>query len=236
MTWSRLSDEGNGLPVVMIIFAVESVVFLLAAWYIEQVFPGGVGVPRHPLFFLGKRFDKEQSTGRGGRSAMGKKARRCAWLKPWIWLRKRPRQSSTAPISATNEGTSRVRVEAVTDAAADVAVAVEPADVAAERSRVASITADRRRRLREATDDDRNVVGQEEAILMEELCKAFPNGKVAVCDLSLGVSKGECFGLLGEWVYYLYHHHHHHHHHIFQPLTYVWWGKLYVSTYFAMSV
>lgn len=32
ITWSSLGDDNNGLPAVMIIFAVEWVVFMLAAW------------------------------------------------------------------------------------------------------------------------------------------------------------------------------------------------------------
>lgn len=59
ITWSNLNDEDNGLVAVMIIFAVESVVFMLLAWYIEQVLPRGIGVPRHPLFFLGKKYKSE---------------------------------------------------------------------------------------------------------------------------------------------------------------------------------
>ena len=59
ITWSNLNDDGNGLVAVMIIFAVESVVFLILAWYIEQVYPQGCGVARHPLFFLGKKYKSE---------------------------------------------------------------------------------------------------------------------------------------------------------------------------------
>lgn len=32
MSWSNLSDPNNGSTAVLIIFAVESVVFLIAAW------------------------------------------------------------------------------------------------------------------------------------------------------------------------------------------------------------
>ena len=59
ITWSNLNDSGNGLVGVMIIFAVESVVFLVIAWYLEQVYPQGCGVPRHPLFFFGKKYKSE---------------------------------------------------------------------------------------------------------------------------------------------------------------------------------
>lgn len=59
ITWSNLSDDDNGLVAVMIIFAVESVLFLVLAWYIEQIYPQGCGVARHPLFFLGKKYKSE---------------------------------------------------------------------------------------------------------------------------------------------------------------------------------
>lgn len=63
ITWSKLGDHNNGLIEVMIIFAVESVVFLLAAWYIEKVLPGGIGVPRHPLFCFGRKFKADAAPG-----------------------------------------------------------------------------------------------------------------------------------------------------------------------------
>ncbi|RMZ55176.1 hypothetical protein APUTEX25_005454, partial [Auxenochlorella protothecoides] len=58
MSWSSLSDPGNGSTAVLIIFAVEWVVFLILAWYFEQVIPSGVGITKHPLFFLGGKFRK----------------------------------------------------------------------------------------------------------------------------------------------------------------------------------
>jgi hypothetical protein len=164
MTWSKLGDDNNGLPAVMIIFAVEAVVFLLAAWYIEQVFPGGVGVPRHPLFFLGKRYETSHA-------------------------------AALLPAGQGEKKVARVGGEQRVNAA-DVAVAVEPADVAAERERVASIAADRQQADKAQGYDAQG----EEVILIENLRKVFPGGKVkiAVRDLSLGVSRGECFGLLGK--------------------------------------
>lgn len=41
-----------GLAVVFIILAVEAVLFLPLAWYLEQVLKSGTGVRRHLLFFL----------------------------------------------------------------------------------------------------------------------------------------------------------------------------------------
>lgn len=77
ITWSNLSDDQNGLVAVMIIFAVESVLFLVLAWYIEQIYPQGCGVARHPLFFLGKKYTSEiyssqDETGEEEKSELGK--------------------------------------------------------------------------------------------------------------------------------------------------------------------
>lgn len=58
-----------------------------------------------------------------------------------------------------------------------------------------------------AIADDDDVVAEEQrvqqgeanedAIVMSELTKIYPNGKMAVNKLSLGIPPGECFGLLG---------------------------------------
>ncbi|KDD75805.1 hypothetical protein H632_c492p1, partial [Helicosporidium sp. ATCC 50920] len=53
LTWASLSDPGCGMTAVLVILAVEWVVFLVLAWYFEQIFAMGVGISRHPLFFLG---------------------------------------------------------------------------------------------------------------------------------------------------------------------------------------
>lgn len=58
-----------------------------------------------------------------------------------------------------------------------------------------------------AIPDDDDVVAEQQrvlngganddAIVMSELTKVYPNGKIAVNQLSLGIPPGECFGLLG---------------------------------------
>lgn len=64
-----------------------------------------------------------------------------------------------------------------------------------ERSAVAAIPddddviAEQQRVLNGEANDD--------AIVMSELTKIYPNGKIAVDKLSLGIAPGECFGLLG---------------------------------------
>lgn len=145
ITWSNLNSDGNGIVGVMIIFAVESVVFMLAAWYIEKVFPKGCGVPEHPLFFLGKKYK-----------------------------------------SGLESGKDELNSEA---AGKDVPVPVEPEDVAQERARVQGI----------ASDYENMKDTQKASILIQNLQKVFPGKvkKVAVRDLTMAVSRGECFGLLG---------------------------------------
>jgi hypothetical protein len=46
--WAR----GNGMLGAWLILGVEWVLFMAAAWYLEQVFASGTGNRRHPLFFL----------------------------------------------------------------------------------------------------------------------------------------------------------------------------------------
>ncbi|EFN57407.1 hypothetical protein CHLNCDRAFT_30336 [Chlorella variabilis] len=103
ITWSSLSDENNGLPAVMVIFAVEAVVFMVLAWYLEQVVDTGVGVRRHPLFFLG-RF-------RGG----AKKARKHAGGSE---------DAVTIPVEAEDVREERLRVEGLAPGASNAAAIV----------------------------------------------------------------------------------------------------------------
>lgn len=203
MTWSSLSDPGNGLPAVMAFFGAEAIIFLILAWYLEKVMPGGVGVPRHPLFFLGKKFKSELSAGggtggtgnaslpvNGSGSGVSTKSVERPWWK--FWSRKPAaagKNGLDGPIDATDRGGSGGEAGMGTDASA-VAVGVEPADVAAERERVdgivdAAVTA--------------GEIPSENVILIHNLRKVFPGRakKVAVRDLTLAVSRGEVFGLLG---------------------------------------
>ncbi|CAB9510069.1 Retinal-specific ATP-binding cassette transporter [Seminavis robusta] len=64
-----------------------------------------------------------------------------------------------------------------------------------ERSAVAAIPDDD-----DVIAEQQRVLGgqaNEDAIVMSELTKIYPNGKIAVNQLSLGIAPGECFGLLG---------------------------------------
>lgn len=142
INWSNLNSDGNGIVAVMIIFAVESVLFLVLAWYIEQVYPQGCGVPRHPLFFLGKKFKSEIG-------------------------------ENDTDLSINNEKDG------------SVPISMEPKDVAKERANVEAI-------LKSSDFSDKSMI-------IKHLKKVFPGKvkKMAVKDLTLAISKGECFGLLG---------------------------------------
>ena len=59
----------------------------------------------------------------------------------------------------------------------------EDSDVAAERQRIVSTSV--------------NQLATTDAVVMRELTKVYGNGFVAVNRLSVGIPKGECFGLLG---------------------------------------
>ena len=52
LQFSNLSDAGNGIPAVWIIFIIEWPLFMLLAWYLEQVVNSGAGTSRHWLYCL----------------------------------------------------------------------------------------------------------------------------------------------------------------------------------------
>ncbi|PIA50292.1 hypothetical protein AQUCO_01300794v1 [Aquilegia coerulea] len=52
MRWKDMNDGLNGMKEVLIVMSVESCIFLLVAYYFDQVVSAGSGVKRHPLFFL----------------------------------------------------------------------------------------------------------------------------------------------------------------------------------------
>ncbi|KAF6264708.1 hypothetical protein COO60DRAFT_1482014 [Scenedesmus sp. NREL 46B-D3] len=110
MAFSNLRDAGNGMTTAWLILGVEWVVFMAAAWYLEQVFASGTGNRRHPLFFL----EGLRGWLRGGKG-------------------RQPRAASVVSSS------SMLRVAATSSAAGGAGccrAAEEPEDVAAERLRV----------------------------------------------------------------------------------------------------
>ncbi|KAL9687963.1 hypothetical protein QQ045_032375 [Rhodiola kirilowii] len=52
MLWENLNDEGNGMKEVFVIMLLEWIVFLVSAYYIDQVISPGTGIRRSPLYFL----------------------------------------------------------------------------------------------------------------------------------------------------------------------------------------
>uniref|UniRef100_A0A7I4ACZ0 ABC transporter domain-containing protein n=1 Tax=Physcomitrium patens TaxID=3218 RepID=A0A7I4ACZ0_PHYPA len=52
MQWSDLKDNKNKLQTSLIILAVEAIVFMLLALYLDQVVSSDNGINKHPLFFL----------------------------------------------------------------------------------------------------------------------------------------------------------------------------------------
>lgn len=83
----------------------------------------------------------------------------------------------------------------------EVAAIPDDDDVVAEQQRVLSLqAANDAINSREAGDAiESQAAGDaiKDAIVMTELTKIYPNGKIAVNKLSLGIPPGECFGLLG---------------------------------------
>ncbi|CAD7698561.1 unnamed protein product [Ostreobium quekettii] len=62
LSWSSFTDDNNDMDFVMILFVAEWPLFMIAAWYIEQIYSTGTGVHRHPLYFL-DRLRKQKSKG-----------------------------------------------------------------------------------------------------------------------------------------------------------------------------
>eukprot|EP01023_Acetabularia_acetabulum_P005392 TRINITY_DN12195_c0_g1_i1.p1 TRINITY_DN12195_c0_g1~~TRINITY_DN12195_c0_g1_i1.p1 ORF type:complete len:655 (+),score=81.99 TRINITY_DN12195_c0_g1_i1:604-2568(+) len=52
LEFENLSDDRNGMTRVWIYFIVEWFVFMVLAWYLQQVLDSGTGVRKHALFFL----------------------------------------------------------------------------------------------------------------------------------------------------------------------------------------
>eukprot|EP00887_Chlorella_sp_A99_P004767 scaffold4.g4767.t1 len=173
--------QRRSLPEVMIIFAVEWPVFLLLAWYLEQVVESGIGVPRHPLFFLGLSHKTPARAGGGG--ARGGRWRR--WL-ACACLRRRG-------------GSGREGGGSKGDA---VVVPIEAEDVREERLRVERLSTAAGAGGGRAGGGGGGEPPGAAAIVIRDLEKRFPptgsNGeRVAVRGLTLAIERGECFGLLG---------------------------------------
>lgn len=176
MQFDNLHDQGNGMLATWGIMAVEWVIFLVLGLYFEQVIESGTGITRHPLFFM-----------------------------QWMWRKKKPATSEFIngglPNSTDSERGSanfdggRNSIDKKMDAMQQQAsgahttlgVDAQPTvrDVAAEKTRVEG--------LRDYLDTP---------IVVKDIKKTYPGldggkPKTAVRTMTLGITRGECFGLLG---------------------------------------
>lgn len=90
LNFSNLHDYNNHWIYATCVCAVETVLAIALALYLEQVLSSGTGVRRHPLFFLRKR----KATGGSGEAAPRPRKGPFALLK-------RNRESSTGPVTGT---------------------------------------------------------------------------------------------------------------------------------------
>lgn len=86
LNFSDLHDYNNHWIYATCVCAVETVLAVVLAWYLEQVLASGTGVRRHPLFFLQRRKSK------GGSGERAPKLNR-----PWFgWLHRQGHAHSQA--------------------------------------------------------------------------------------------------------------------------------------------
>ncbi|CAD7696946.1 unnamed protein product [Ostreobium quekettii] len=52
LTWESLNDDKNDMDFLLVAFVVEWPLFMMVAWYVEQVYSTGTGFNRHPFYFL----------------------------------------------------------------------------------------------------------------------------------------------------------------------------------------
>lgn len=45
-------DETITMGHILVMLAIDGIVFIILTWYFEAVFPGGEGVPQKPYFFI----------------------------------------------------------------------------------------------------------------------------------------------------------------------------------------
>ena len=175
VTWSTLSDPGNGLPAVMAFFVGEAIIFLVLAWYLEKVLPNGVGVPQHPLFFLGKKYKSDLHTSGGGGGG--------------IEVEKKGEES--------NGGEAMVAVSVEPE---DVAAERQRVmDFVQALDTNGTTTMDGTTTTMDGISSSSSSSTAPPAILVQNLRKVYLGKmkKVAVQDLALAVAQGEVFGLLG---------------------------------------
>ncbi|KAL0019993.1 hypothetical protein WJX79_010913 [Trebouxia sp. C0005] len=198
LNFGDLHDYNNHWIYATCVCAVETVLAVVLAWYLEQVLASGTGVRRHPFFFLQMR----KSKGGSGERAP-------TLNRPWFgWLHRQGHAHSQAmppnkvvkmvgqsalgnglQYKPPDRGLTTPEASNLEPAAVvqdpEVALNMESADVQAERDRVSAMT----------NFDN-------ECIVMRDLRKVYPSQdgnpeKQAVRNLTMAVERGECFGLLG---------------------------------------
>ncbi|GBG86818.1 hypothetical protein CBR_g42101 [Chara braunii] len=174
MRWSNLSDGKNGLTDMMAILATEWIIFLLLALYVDQIIDTGVGVTRHPLFFLDWRLGGKRGKKRGGGE------RKEELELPTASRPGKRGDGRGVPSSCEAIGEEDVAAEKQTAKAALQAV-MEGESGGREGRRSPSSTF---------------------SIVCDELQKVYRGldgnpDKLAVKGMSLAVPRGECFGMLG---------------------------------------
>jgi ABC-type multidrug transport system ATPase subunit len=190
-TWSTLSDDNNQIPIVMIIFVVEWFVFLVAAWYLEQVIPTGVGIPRHPLFFLGKNYEVKENESGGvpplqhqGEGGHGNADEVTVSLEP-------------ADVAGERQRTLELVSKMDTTATTTTTTATNGS------TNDSSTTTNSINGGIKKYGDAYFYTQEQHPIIIKNLRKVFPPlsrtapQKIAVQSLTMAVEKGECFGLLG---------------------------------------
>ena len=90
LTFSNLHDYNNHWIYATCVCAVETVLAIALALYLEQVLSSGTGVRRHPLFFLQRR----KAAGSGGEAALKPCRDMFAFLKKDRGLSTEPRAVS----------------------------------------------------------------------------------------------------------------------------------------------
>lgn len=187
LTFDTFDEENNDMDMIFIIFLLEWPIFMLSAWYLEQVISSGTGVHRHPLYFLGyTRTGKVQKKGQASTS----KYIQDTDLGVFNRLRKSMCGCCQGRLSGTHSKEIEIQETALAEGEkshSHVEISEDLADVQEEYWRVQNIS--------EGGDDNHSIV-------IRGLRKVFPgfNGaptKVAVKNLHLGVRRGEVFGLLG---------------------------------------
>ena len=162
---------------VLLVLLFEWPVFLVLAWYFEQVSANrviirnsdgfkvvqGTGAKRHPLFFLGYIQKSKQS------------------------VANTPGKQTSLPGRTDVQGEAPAMTPLIGSSSTSIQIADETEEVAAERQRVENMTEEEAAR---------------HSIILRNLRKVFPSveglpEKVAVRNLSLAVERGEVFGLLG---------------------------------------